>query len=447
MVKVKKERSELEQNLIDVILEIKNDKKIVKQIKDGLKPQKILAGEVQKWFQNPEKHIKEMDDEKLYFLTEQIYLITGSALVDHREFFTPREVKEIKTTFEGYKSNEINFPYTFRNATKLSDGWSVHISVTELRLLNNGREIQYNPNVQRSSKVIKSDEGNAIPVPKIYKSKLAEIKDLFLRGKLRTTTLTFNARLGSSDEDEEVLFDEETGNLTITKGTLFDCIDGFHRLTATTQAQESNTDVDMLFMVKISNTTEAGAKEEFTQINKVTAVHKAQRDRMDQERFENFIVEKFLRGEESEIKNKIVSENTVNYKSNNLVSYSVLSDAISDQFKISNKSEAIKIGRFLSEFINEICYAYPDEFLGEDIAEIKEKSLINSNVMFAGYIALSKRFYEQNISVDKVGEVLLKINFNRDNPEWKELNIVDNKGSLLNSSKKGLVKYFEELNI
>lgn len=41
----------------------------------------------------------------------------------------------------------------------------------------------------------------------------------------------------------------------------------------------------MMFIIKLSNTHDAGAKEEFTQINKVTPVHKAQRDRMDQEKF------------------------------------------------------------------------------------------------------------------------------------------------------------------
>lgn len=446
----KKDISDLKEELILTMLVIKTDKKIIRQIKNNLQKNKILAGEVQKWFKDPEKEVLELDKElegreKLFFLVEQVYIASGNKDLDYREYFTEREIKEVRTTFRGHTDEIIKFPYTFKNVTKLHDGWSATITVTELRMLNNGAQIQYNPNAQRSSKLKTTASGQLIPDPKTYPKSLDEIENLFLKEELISSTLIFNARLGSADPEDEVFYDDDIRELTIAKGTLFDCLDGYHRFTATIRGQEKDKTKDMEFMIKIINTTDEKAAMHFTQTNTINVIRKSQKNRMDKGSFETYVVD-FLK-EHSDLKGRITSNELIPQQSDNLVTYSVLTDAIKDNFEIDNKAEAIKIAKYLNDFFKELCFNYPDEFLGENLETIKKESLINANIMFFGYVTIASRLLQNNTPIENFLNVMSKIDFSRSNPMWVSLNVITNDGNLKSASRKGIIEYFSTLEI
>ncbi|MET3505516.1 hypothetical protein [Halalkalibacter oceani] len=434
---MKVERKELESVLIEILPTIKTKKDMVSKYKDLMAEFKVLGGRVQSVLNDPEKEVPQLDDKELYVFSVQLYMTTGNQRLNPDHFYNEREKKEIETTFTGYQAEEIKFPYTFKSSfEKLHDGYTGKISVTEMRLLSNGKQIQYNPNVQRSGKVKQVDDETFIPVPKIFRRSIEGIKNRFLKGKLSSTTLTFNARLGSSDDGEEISYDEDTKELTITKGTLFDCIDGFHRFTATVEGQHENPNKDMEFIIKIQNLTDAEAKEVFVEINTFNDITTSRMKEMDQEKLSTVAVE-FLKKSGSELKEKITSENTV--KSDELTTFGILVDAVEEFFEMENRGQAIKTGQYLTKYFNNLCYSFPDEFIS-DIKEIRYKSEINRPTMFYGFVCLAKRMQDEGIEIELLSDIVKDIDFNKEN--WQEL-----KGKSPAGIRKHIKEVFENIDL
>jgi hypothetical protein len=86
--------------LIEVVTSIKEDGKLVNKIKKGLKEYKILPGKIQGYFNNPDL-LWEVDIATVYLIIEQVYLATENPKIKPSEYFTLREIKEIKTNFTG----------------------------------------------------------------------------------------------------------------------------------------------------------------------------------------------------------------------------------------------------------------------------------------------------------------------------------------------------------
>ncbi|WEG18573.1 DNA sulfur modification protein DndB [Alkalihalophilus pseudofirmus] len=435
---MKVDRKELEEVLIPVLMNIKTNRDKNRQFKDMMWQYDVAASRVTEILAKADEVVPNMDLKELIIVNFEAYNLLKIRKIDPKLFFNDREIKEAKSTFVGEHSGDdiAKFPYTFKNVLKTSDGYFALVSVSAFRKLENGKQIQYNPNTQRNTKKTKTTDGDMIETPRVNQKSIKEIKELFFKGKLISSTLAFNARLGTSDVDEELIYDDEEKTLTITEGTLFDCIDGYHRYSATIEAQAENPDIDMEFMVKIVNLTESQAKEHFTQTNTINPIPKSHKRKMDENNYVNFLVN-YIEGN-SELKGKIVSDPVVSPKSDSLTSYGTLGEAIEKHFNVDNKGAAIKLGRYLTEFFNEICYSYPDEFLG-DVAEYKKKTYINSQSMFAGFIALAKRMHDENIEIKKINDILNNIDFSKDNNKWDNI--------LSGNRTVAITQYFNELNI
>ncbi|MGG2091306.1 DNA sulfur modification protein DndB [Bacillus sp. S13(2024)] len=423
-------------------LTVKENKSIVSKIKQGLKKYKILPGEVQEIINNPEEKLQLIDIDKLCLISEESFLVTKKGNIDPTLYFTKREIKEIKTNFEGYSSDTIEFPYTFEDVTKVDDD-DYFLKIQGIDIKKIYHLLQYNPDTQREARQIKKGD-EIVPVPKIYQKNVDEMIELIKKGEIIASMLTLNARLGSSDEGEELVYDEAKRTLTVTRGTLLDVLDGFHRISAINSALRQEPTLNPTFKMTILNYDKTRAQKYFAQMNTFSVISTSHLKKMSESRQADFIAKQLQYN--TELRNKVAASDMVPAKSNLLVTFGVLSDAIDDVFKVEDKPTAIKVSRYLGEFINKLFFAFPDEFMG-DIAKIREQSLINANSMFYGYILLAKRMQEENISVDNVEKVLKDIDFSRTNSLWRKIKLIDKNNNITTKPKNTIYKFFNELKL
>jgi hypothetical protein len=442
-----KNREELPQLLSQVIEQIKHDKTKVDIIKENLRTEyKILPGKIQKIITNSEEELRNVSDELLYLLTNEVYIVTGDMEIKPDSYYKEREIKEIKTNFEVTQPEKIEFPYTFTNVNRVDfDDYLTIIKASEIKHLFENGLLQYNFETQREARQHKdNDTGSIIETPKIVEKSVKEMEELFIKDEIISSVITFNARLGSSNEGEELIFDNEKHALTVTKGTLLDVLDGFHRINAIVRALRKNPSVDKTFKLNILNFNKEKARQYFGQMNTTNPVSKAKIEEYRKTR-EGSTVADYLKYN-SLLKGLIASGDHISYKSDLLVTFNTLSEGIDDIYEIDNRADAIKVSRYLTEFFNKLFESFPDEFLG-NIAEVRENSLINTNAMFYGYILLSKRMKDDNVELDKLSDIIKSINFSRTNKIWQKFKVIDSTERITNRAKKHIYDYFTQIKI
>jgi hypothetical protein len=441
-----KDISILIDNLTIVIEEFKHKRKEVKELKDGLAAYNISSGDVQKWINQPQEELPNIDSRALCLFADEVFKLRADLSVKVDDYFSERQIKEAKTTFDGQTDEKITLPHTFENVIQINDDFYVtKIKASDIKRLVDGNLIQYNPETQRELRIKKDrkNPGSIIEEPKVNPKSVQEIKQLLKSNEIVSTTLTFNARLGSTDADEELIYDSRSNTLTVTEGTLLDCLDGFHRVTAIAQALTEDPTIDAVFVLNVVNYGKSMAQTYFSQLNNTNPIAKSRLQEMNQNKFSNFIVKQLQVN--SELRGKVSSSDMIAPLSGFLVSYNVLSNAIDDEFNIKDKPAAIECANYLTEFFNTLMFQYSDEFM-RNIIEVRKESLININQMFAGYIVLAKRFKDENIPLSNIKNVLSEINFDRSNPLWTKLKIIEG-GHVKPNAKNRIKSYFSNLEL
>ena len=440
-------KNELRGSLIEVVTSIKDDRNLVTKIKKAMKEYKILPGKLQSYFNNPEL-LWELDIETIYIFTEQVYLATESQRINPSIYFTPREIKEIKTNFTVDNPKRIGFPYIFNQVLRgTDDDYILYIKASELKLLFEYGLLQYNPDTQREMRQSKKkDSDEILQTPKLVEKSVKEMEELLKKGEMISTTITLNARLGSTDakSGEELVYDEYEMSLTITEGTLLDVLDGFHRINAIVRALRKDPSLDSIFKLNILHLGKSRAQQYFKQLNTTNPVGKGQLKKIGESRQSDFIAKQLQYN--SELRNKVSASDMISPYSNFLVTFNTLSDAINEVFKIEDKPTAILISNYLSNFFNELFLSFPHEFLG-DIAAVRKNSLINTNSMFYGYILLAKRMKEENIELKKITAIMREIDFSRNHILWEKYEIINQYHKITFRTKKQVYKFFNDLNL
>jgi hypothetical protein len=444
-----KSKYELAANLADVLHSLEPDKKRTERLKKYLKEYKVSPGEVQKIINNSDEEMKKIldseDDKFLCLLTEAVNATTGDARAVTSHYFTSREIKEVRSTYEKEIKEKLSFPLTLHNVTRVSDDdYILTMKASEIKEWSG--VFQYNYETQREAR-LKTDKlsGEIIPQPKTNPKSVKEIVELIKKGKAIRSMLTFNARLGTSDSGEELIYDKRESTLTITEGTLLDILDGFHRLTAIIIALTEDPSIDMTFKINIVNFSIKQAQEFFAQLNTTNPIAKSRMNEVAENRLGDFIAKQIQAN--SELGEYITKSDHVNKDQNLLVTFKALSDSIDEIFNVEDKPSANTIAKYLSKFFNHLMFNNSEAFM-TNIAEVRKDSVINANRMFYGYITLAKKFYENNIDLEKLQEVIESINFNRDNPLWAEIGLVDSKTKRIERSygvNKPIINYFSNI--
>ena len=442
-MKTTNNRSELLEQIENNIYLISNDKNKVKEVKEELSKYRINEGRVEEYLSTPEI-LEDTDIRELALLTEQIYVKTGLKDFSPDNWFTEHEMKEARQYDHMFVhgEEEIVFPLEIENVIHIGNNLYVaSLDIQTIAKLMKSKKLNYNFEIQRqASRVVRKDK--MMYKPTIYKKNVKEIKELLKKDQLIHTTLAFNAATQTSDNGEELTYNGKRNVLTINEGTRLDILDGYHRCLASQQAYSENPDLNFKFVVMISNYTTAQAQQYQAQLAKATPIPTARIQELEKNRLSDTVVQ--ILKSESELRDRVSSSaSKMNITAGELVSYRVLADSIDWEFKMGTVLEARETAKYLTTFFEYLIGLYPEEFLE---SRNQNESIMAYSKMFAGYIGLAAEMKKQEIDFKEIKTVLDQLDFKKDNPLWKELNLVTLEGKINNQIDESKIsKYFRGL--
>jgi hypothetical protein len=445
---MKQDRKTLEENLVNVLQEskLKTKKKVVSDIKTHLATYDII--DTQGWLNDPEGRLPELDIRELLLFSEQVFAKTGDLTINPADYFTEAEFKEARQ-FSGIlesKENELSFPLTLSNATIVGNSaFMVTMDIQTINRLLDNNLLNYNFEVQREAKFIKRKDKVVIE-PTLHMSNVKEISEHLLEGTLVPTVLVFNAATRTAESGTELVYDPKNLQLSITKGTRLDILDGYHRCKASQNALQANPDLNFNFAVMITNYNTKKAQQFQAQIAKASQISKTRIQELEANRLSDTVVQQLK--DESDLKGRISQTNRIHSLNKELVTYNVLSDTIDEEFKMETRADAADVGDYLVEYFNFLISFHQDEFIN-NIENTRKDSLINDNNMFIGYITLARKMFEKGIKPKDVKKYIKDFNFSRDNKLWQSVGILDDNGNLneTNKVRKAIRQLFENIDV
>lgn len=440
-----RDRKELDEVLISTIKNkrLKTKRNVVNSIINQLRNNNII--QAMDWINQPDKFIPELDDRELFLLTEQVFEQTEVEAIKPDLWFTPVEVK-LSKQFSGTVGNEDSekLPITLEGFIKLNHNTYLgKISGNKLARMTSASLITYNFDIQREHGYTK----NKSKKPKLVMQNVLEIEENLRKGTQKHTQIVINASLGSAEGNEdEIIYDPEAMRLTITRGTVLDIVDGYHRTKATEMVYLEDGNVNFDWILLLTNYTDDDAKIYQGQLAKATPIAKERREMLLMERKADLVLQDLI--PKSELNERVSGSRFVHTVSKEVVAYSVLAKAIDSHFRFEKMVDVYKVSAYLVKFFNILMGTYENEFLNNP-QEYRNKSLINNNNFFVGYIVLAKRLYERNLDPSEIIGIMEKIDFSKDNPLWAELGIINNKGNITDTPKarKAIESYFENIEI
>lgn len=442
---MKQDRSLLEQNLIRPTSEIKSKRKIVKDIKSYLSDNhSVFEGSVQTWI-NDVKNLKGVDTRLLFLFAEQVYLKTGNQEINPENFFTPSEIKASRQ-YSGkmYIKDEVEFPLQYKNVLEVTrDSWVFMMHIRDIVDLYNSRKLNWNPESQREATYKKVDN-QIIETATIYQQNVNEMVQLLKENKLETTQIILNCSLGTSGLNEDVEYDKETQELVIHDCKI-DIIDGMHRILASERALRQNPDLDFKFQVKVLNVSVPRAAEYLAQISRQTPISKTKRRIMGKETDADLVVSDLM--EKSVLRDRVSKKEMLTKSRKELVTYNSLVNAIESNFDLEKKVERYEVIDYLKEAFDVLLSYYDNEF-NIEYEKYKKESLINdNNIICNGFVTLLGRMKKNDIEARHIRKYIKDINFSKDNPIWKQEDILDENNNLTKNAKQNIENYFKGIEI
>jgi hypothetical protein len=442
---------ELIENLTEVLYSIEHNRNKTKKLKEEFKTFNVSPGEVQKILNSPKDEVQLLAEENnlkfLCVLTICLFNVTFVDSVDPHNYFTDREIKEIKSTFQAQTKEKLLFPLTIPKVSKSPDDedYFFYGKASTIKEWQDSGLIQYNFEAQREART-KTDKqtGEIVLQPKVFPDSVEEIAELMEKGKLISSLLTFSARLGTSESGEELIYNEKDHTLTITEGTLLDIVDGFHRATGIALALSKDPNLDMTFKINILNLSTPQEQEHFSQINNTNPVSKGRLKEIKESRQADFIVKQIQTN--SDLGEYISKSDKMSPRSNLLVTFNVLSDAIHEVFDIKDKPTAMKVADYLSEFFDKLMLNNSEAFM-TDITSVRENKIININQMFIGYVVIAKKFYDNKLKLTKLQPIIESIDFSRNNEMWQLLGVLDENKRVTGFAGKKIMNYFKNISV
>ena len=361
--------------------------------------------------------------------------IDNNLLDDYKDYFTPFEI----TQWESYQAeSEMDniFPLVLKNVDELSENY-YQGSMTNVLIdtLNKMNRLLYNPETQRG--LISTKKGIRIDVDP---RKVEKINKRILEGKQYADDLKFNI------VGDDIQYNSKNRTLTIGESCTIYTFDGQHRKQAISLSLSENPDLLRLWPIKITHFSEAEAFDFMSQINEQTPMRKESIQPKNYSKNENLVVSKImnLRGDLAN-----VTKDSDSFIKNNrgLVTKIILAEAIKDNYgkELELDMNRIDIANWIVEFTNRLMAYYPDEFVNEQTKyEIKKTSYINNSNMFYGYIALSAVLKDNNDWKTILKRKIDSIDFNINNPIWRQIGIIKN-NKIKKPAKKKIYDLFREV--
>lgn len=438
-----KEKDKIIEVVKQFIDDLSTNKDAIEKVKTALAENGITSGAVENIMNDPDV-LKDSDIREVALFVEQFYKSTSIQALEPTQWFTEFEMKRARQ-FDKRLLTEDAAEYTiaFDNTVIVGNGiYATTIDIKTIKELYDAQMLEYNYDIQRQAK-IKRHKGEIDRTPTVYRKNVKEIKEHLLKGKLIHTTLAFNAAVGSSNSGEELTFDSATSTLIVNPGTKLEILDGYHRCLASIEISRKFPEIEFKFILMVSNYTTREAQDYQSQLAKSSPIPKTRVQELEANRKADTVV-RHLKSE-SELRDRVSSLHQVKYAQGELVSYNVLADAIDREFNMRTDKDVREVYNYLAQFFEELIGDYPDIFLDN---KSRDKSLMNYNKMFSGYVALAARMQKENISLDRLENILDDIDFSKNNPVWTDLEVLNSDGRISNKANDNkIAQYFKEMEI
>lgn len=440
----------IDENFIQVMNEIRHNKKTVEEIIEKMEEFDYLAGDVQGYISNTENEITKLDPRIICLLLECTFEVTNLPKAFPKHYFTDSEIKTSKQfTGDMIRKERIELPLTLHDVSEIGNGmYFTKMNTIAVSDWMNSLLLNYNFDTQREP-TIEMFQGQIIFEPTVYPQNIKEMTELMRsREFIPANAIIINAGLRTSEsKNGEYIFNKENGTLTITDGSKLDVIDGYHRCRAIQNVMSIDKTINIEFPVIFINFSVKKCQKLLEQMSKATPLSKTRIDEFKDDDFVNDIVQQLK--EESELKGKIITSGVRTYDKRYLVAHDIIADGIRDTFKLENKADALDVSDYLCSFFDYLIGSHETEFI-DNVIETREKSFINHDFMVGiGFVVLAKRMLDENIKIRRIRNILGKIDFSKDNEEWRKIKLVTKNGEVteLSRAKKIITKYFKEIEL
>ncbi|MCS1382564.1 hypothetical protein EYB33_07890 [Lysinibacillus sphaericus] len=386
---------------------------------------------------NDEDVLQEANLFELLLLGEQFNLKleeTNSNWIE--EWLNPSEIKELRLYKRVSPYEEtISLPYSFENVIKTGHNEFTAVIPNAIigKLWMSGITM-YNPNIQRQAKK-KKLKSEIIEVMNLNPKSLREIEKQTLNGDLITSTLRYNAKVGTGNEGVELFYDDKEKTLTLLEGTILDVLDGAHRTFSIYNAYMKKTELEGNMIVIFSNMTEAQCKRVQVDMAKANPIPKPRLQELAKDKLSDEVVIELK--VEGELKGRITSSSNIKYSYGEVVTFSELSNAIESSFQLESRIEVVKVAKVINDYMMYL-FAFYKEHLND------KNSLMFRNRMFNGHIELAAQMHNKNITFEGLSNYLNQLDFSIQNPLWEELGI-HQYGGLSVQNRKKLREIFRNL--
>lgn len=369
-----------------------------------------------------------------YALNKALKEKNMNLIEDYENYFTKMEIGQWENFKEQAELDNI-FPINFKETVQISPGyWQTTLTAQQVEELNKANLLIYNPNTQRGLKSTKKSIGIDLN-PK----KVETIAERMLEGKQFADDLKLNVLKG----EVKPIYNPKTRILTLREGSIINIWDGMHRKSANSLALSKEPNLEYTWPIKITNYSEIETHSAMVQINEQTPIKKEVISPKDYSKPENLVLDKIM---DSYGDLSTVTKDTDAFVKSDraLTTKSIIAKAIGDNY--NNLESAMKrdeVANWIVEFTNYLMGIYSEEFIVNPY-KIKKTSYINNQNMFYGYIALSATLQNNKKWKDVLKQKINSIDFNIDNPIWKEIGIIkDNK--INKTTKNKIYNLFKEV--
>lgn len=279
--------------------------------------------------------------------------------------------------------------------------------------------IEYDPEIQRGSKVKLDREKNEIEVPVFSTANVKKIYQAMLDGNYFTDLITLNVM---KDGTEQVRVEKDA--LVVERGIIA-ISDGQHRIRAleaikmSNDALETTYDLESLvFPVKITVYNIPTAQQQFYQFSQGLKISSSRAEYFNSKGLSNILIKRLMEKNRALYdKVEIVKNAIAKRDTKHLVSFATLVNAIDMVYLLDTEEELDELVEYLDEFFKELIHLIPEFRDYDKRLESKKHSLIAENFMFYGYVAISQMLYGVPNWKEKM-PLILQLDFDKDSKLW-----------------------------
>lgn len=348
-------------------------------------------------------NFEDLDVEKLVSIIETANSVYGEVpneilnnkyMINLNEWFTDVEIKRGRDFVEDIRRNR-GLPVSIPAVQINPSTYVGSIDIKTLVDLKEQGDLIYDYSIQREADYSRN-ENITIPTPKVNTASVKEMADLLLQHELIPSEIVFNVRRWDDGREDDIIYNNENGELQIRKGAEVAILDGYHRLRASLYALLKDPDLEFKFGLKILYNTIEEAKEYQAQLNKSNPFSTERvKELSTNTNYTSKLLDNIMK--QSELKGKVAIKGRPKKNLGQVTNFNFLFDSLEEYYDPKNNLDIKKQSDFLIDLF--------DYIFALEIVTTED----NSSLLYA-IIGVSHEYYNDKQVVDEelVEEIVTK---------------------------------------